>query len=34
MKAIENLLRERIGLDAASVGPTAVERAVRQRMKH
>jgi len=33
MKAIENLLRERIGLDAASIGSSLIERSVRLRMK-
>ncbi|HMP82697.1 MAG TPA: CheR family methyltransferase [Verrucomicrobiota bacterium] len=33
MKRVETLLRAEIGLDAASLGPTAVERAARQRMK-
>lgn len=33
MKAIENLLRERIGLDAASIGVSLIERCVRLRMK-
>jgi chemotaxis protein methyltransferase WspC len=33
MKRIENRLRETIGLDAASVGPSLIQRAVRQRMR-
>jgi len=33
MKAIEDLLRERIGLDAASIGSSLIERSVRLRMK-
>ena len=33
MKPIEDRLRETIGLDAASVGPGMIPRAVRQRMK-
>lgn len=33
MKRVETLLRAEIGLDAASLGPTAVERAAQQRMK-
>jgi chemotaxis protein methyltransferase WspC len=33
MKCIENRLRENIGLDAASVGPGMVQRAVRHRMR-
>ena len=33
MKVIENLLRERIGLDAASIGSSLIERSVRLRMK-
>jgi chemotaxis protein methyltransferase WspC len=33
MKTIENLLRERIGLDAASIGSSLIERSVRLRMK-
>lgn len=33
MKPIENLLRRRIGLDAASVGSSLIERTVRLRMK-
>jgi chemotaxis protein methyltransferase WspC len=33
MKPIENWLRETIGLDAATVGPGLIERAVRQRMR-
>lgn len=33
MKQIEGLLRERIGLDAASIGSTLIERTVRLRMK-
>ncbi len=34
MNPIEQLLRREIGLDAASVGSTAIERTVRLRMKH
>ncbi|MEK7707249.1 MAG: CheR family methyltransferase [Verrucomicrobiota bacterium] len=34
MNPIEHLLRSKIGLDAASVGPSTIERAVRLRMKH
>lgn len=34
MRHIEALLRRHIGLDAASVGPSLIERAVRLRMKH
>jgi chemotaxis protein methyltransferase WspC len=33
MKAIEDLLRDRIGLDATSVGSSVIERSVRLRMK-
>jgi chemotaxis protein methyltransferase WspC len=33
MKPIENRLRETIGLDAATVGPGLIQRAVRQRMR-
>ncbi len=33
MKPIEHLLRQTIGLDAASIGSTLIERAVRLRMK-
>jgi chemotaxis protein methyltransferase WspC len=33
MKAIEDLLRDRIGLDAASIGSSLIERCVRLRMK-
>jgi chemotaxis protein methyltransferase WspC len=33
MKPIEERLRETIGLDAASVGPSLIQRAVRQRMR-
>ncbi len=33
MKAIETLLRERIGLDIAAIGPASFERLVRLRMK-
>lgn len=33
MKAVENLLREKIGLDAASIGSSSVERTVRLRMQ-
>ena len=33
MKPIEDRLRETIGLDAASVGPGLIQRAVRQRMR-
>jgi chemotaxis protein methyltransferase WspC len=33
MRQIEHLLRERIGLDAAAVGSTLIQRAVRLRMK-
>jgi chemotaxis protein methyltransferase WspC len=33
MKPIEDRLRETIGLDAASVGPSLIQRAVRQRMR-
>src|SRR5438132_12641699 len=34
MKSIEQLLSAKIGLDAASVGSAAIERAVRLRMKN
>jgi chemotaxis protein methyltransferase WspC len=34
MKRIEQLLREEIGLDAASVGSSSIERTIRLRMKH
>ncbi|HVV71086.1 MAG TPA: chemotaxis protein CheR, partial [Verrucomicrobiae bacterium] len=33
MKAIENKLREQIGLDVAALGQPALQRAVRARMK-
>ena len=33
MKAIEDMLRDRIGLDAASIGSSLIERSVRLRMK-
>ena len=33
MKRFEHLLRKTIGLDAASVGPTSIQRAVRLRMR-
>jgi len=33
MKAIEDMLRERIGLDATSIGSSLIERSVRLRMK-
>lgn len=33
MNTLEQLLRERIGLDAASIGPTLIERTMRLRMK-
>src|SRR5512136_194662 len=33
MKRIESLLREQIGLDAASIGSSMIERTVRLRMK-
>jgi chemotaxis protein methyltransferase WspC len=33
MKRVENRLRETIGLDAACVGPSLIQRAVRQRMR-
>jgi len=33
MTAIEHLLRQTIGLDAASLGPTGIQRAVRLRMR-
>ncbi len=33
MKPIEEQLRETIGLDAASVGPSLIQRAVRHRMR-
>ena len=33
MKAIEDLLRDRIGLDASSIGSSLIERCVRLRMK-
>ena len=34
MTAVESILRQRIGLDSASLGTTLVERIVRRRMKH
>src|SRR2546430_7669954 len=34
MKRIERLLRDTIGLDAATIGSTLIERTVRLRMKH
>jgi len=33
MKPIEHLLRKTMGLDAESIGPTSIQRAVRQRMR-
>jgi len=34
MKRIEHLLRKEIGLDAASVGSSSIERTMRLRMKN
>ena len=34
MQRIETLLRKEIGLDAASIGSSVIERTLRLRMKH
>jgi len=34
MQSIENMLRERMGLDACSIGSSLIQRTVRLRMKN